>query len=133
MNVGRLPTFENVPERDQSSFFDDLEERQIINDVVAEAGPTPAGIKSPTGDAFSIGSHLRGQNSNGSRRFALQTNVDDDDTGADKEVSVYALDSAQSISDVTRHHFGADPAPTAQVQTLRVMHCSQLTEMKGLN
>lgn len=32
----RLHTFENVPERDdiQSSFFDDLEEKQVMNEVV---------------------------------------------------------------------------------------------------
>ena len=31
----RLHTFENVPEREQSSFFDDLDERNVMNDVIA--------------------------------------------------------------------------------------------------
>ena len=102
-----------MPEReDQSSFFDDIDERQVLNEVVINQG----GLLSP---ASGIGSHLA---------------VFEDDSGIDRELSVYALDGVQSLNDVHQHEFKNQPnQPGSRVETLRVMHCSQLTELRGLH
>ena len=61
---------------------------------------------------------------------------DADDGSYEREVSVYAVDEAVSIADVTQHYFKgvANVAMTASyVKTLRVMHCGRLTELRGLD
>jgi len=77
----RLLTFENVPERDESSFFDDLDERNAMNDVIVSHGSPAAALHEH------VGSHL-------AEYQVEEPGVED---GSAKELSVYALDSIISI------------------------------------
>ena len=49
-----------MPERDQSSFFDDIDEREVFNDVVGE-NTDFGNIRSPPGE-LSVGSHMQRKN-----------------------------------------------------------------------
>ena len=52
----------------------------------------------------------------------------------EREASFYALDSVQSIYDVTNSQFKDNAAERAKhIETLRVMHCVQLTELRGIH
>ena len=84
-----LHTFENVPERDQSSFFDDIDERQVIDEV----------INRQNNQNDSIGMHL---NQVEDDLLARAEDLLQDESAEDKEVSVYALDSVQSILEVAQ-------------------------------
>ena len=81
---GRLHTFENVPERDdQSSFFDDIDERNAIHEVISDrdnAHPPP-----------NVGAHLTKD-----RSFTL-LDPEAEEAEVVREISVYALDQVQSI------------------------------------
>lgn len=83
--VDILHTFENVPERDQSSFFDDISEKQVINEVVIDERFGPSTLKHDSVellsranrgasaeqlDSLSVGSHLRNnENENHANAF----------------------------------------------------------------
>ena len=87
-----------------------MDEKQVITEVVE-------------GNQAGVGSHLAFKR---------------DDIGAmedsvDREVSVYALDAVQSIHDVHQSQFKSATGGQPHVETLRVMHCSQLTELRGLH
>ena len=49
------------------------------------------------------------------------------------EVSVYASDSLKAIQDVVQLKLEGNREAAKRVEVLRVMHCSQLTEMRGLH
>ena len=140
--ANRLHTFENVPERDQSSFFDDIDEREVFNDVVGGDNDDFGNIRSSPGE-FLVGSHMRRKNNENisnnhkpdQRNVSLLNELQQEEEH-EKEISIYAIDSAQTIQDVTQHHFKGDinmQRVAYHVATLRVMHCTQLTEMRGLN
>ena len=57
----------------------------------------------------------------------------DDKSFFTTEVSVYAMDSVQSILDVLRDKLQDNKENALRVKVLRVMHCAQLTEMRGLH
>lgn len=110
----QLHTFEGVPERDdiQSSFFDDIDERRVMNEVVS---PSPVSA---------MGTHLAMEKRN---------ELYEQENETDKEISVYALSNVQTIQDVHAAQQYKNGQSGRTVEILRVMHCSQLTELRGLH
>ena len=87
-----------------------------------------------------MGSHLKAVHDNllRDKQLNMSDNLSNDlqELGGhsefEKEASFYALDSAQSIYDVANTQFKSSAAPKF-IETLRVMHCAQLTELRGVN
>lgn len=116
-NVDRLHTFENIEERSQqSSFFDDITERQAIKEVVVNQNDISAGSdynRSPPqvnlSDQLAMGVHLRSESNNinnnnhqSSQQKIITAKKVEIDYEIEREISVYALDNVQSIQDVYR-------------------------------
>ena len=104
-NVDRLHTFENVEERSQqSSFFDDITERQAIKEVVVDQNISGSDYNRSQpqmnlSDELAMGVHLRSETNNNhpSQQKIITAKKDEIDYEIEREISVYALDNVQSI------------------------------------
>jgi len=96
----RLATFENVPERDESDFFDVLSERNAIKQTI-DSGDFRSPNNSMAQKEPTVGIHLTNERNYQNLLSGEQrTNAVVEDSAITTEVSVYAFDSLQSIQDV---------------------------------
>ena len=89
-----------------------------------------------------MGGHLKGMHENlmKEKSISLSDDIRNDlrtlagQPEFEREASFYALDTVQSIYDVTNSQFKDNVAERAKhIETLRVMHCVQLTELRGIH
>ena len=129
-------------EERSNSFFDEIDEREIVNEFSnsIKKNFNQSEVKENSNGENFMGSHLKAVHDtllkdkklNMSDNFSNDLHEIEANAEFEKEASFYALDSAQSLYDVANTQFKSSAAPKF-IQTLRVMHCAQLTELRGIN